>query len=388
VPSHRRRSQLPGPLRAAAGLVVVAVVAGVWTGFARTGGSDCTGSVRLAVAAAPEIAPAVETTARRWVDEGGGQVDGRCLAVDVSAVSPVDVAVAIAGRLGVPLDGVGPPGERVPVPEVWVPDSTTWLTRLQAAASGLVPANGPSLARSAIVVAMPEPVAKRLGWPGRRLSYPDVLNVITANTELHPGIVDPSRDAGGLAGALALSRAASAAGDTGDAAVAVLRSLAVGTSTVPQDLLNKFPRQPDETSLASAKVTVAPMPEQAVIGYNAGRPPVRLAAFYLDPEPPPLDYPYVAVPGLNSDQAQAAELLRGLLTGTAFRDLLAAEGLRAADGTAGAGFAAPQGAPADVTPTPSAGTAGGSGSGGDGSAATDSAAVQGVLRTWSAITAR
>jgi Ca-activated chloride channel family protein len=387
VPSHRRRSHVPGSLLAATVVVVVGVVAAVWAGFARTGGSDCTGSVRLAVAAAPEVAPAVGATARRWVD-GGAEVNGRCLAVDVFEASSVDVAAAIAGRLGVSLDGVGQPGERVPVPEVWVPDSSTWLTRLQAAASGLVPADGPSLARSAIVVAMPEPVAKRLGWPGRRLSYQDVLDVITADTELHPGIVDPSRDAGGLAGALALTRAANAAGDTEDAAVAVLKSLAVGTSTVPQDLLNKFPRQPDETSLASAKVTVAPLPEQAVIDYNAGRPPVRLAAFYLDPEPPPLDYPYVAVPGLNSDQAQAAELLRGQLAGAAFRDLLAVQGLRASDGTAGGAFDPPRGAPADVTPTPSAGTAGGSGSGGDGSPVPDSAAVQAVLRTWTSITAR
>lgn len=387
MPSHRRRSRVPGSLIATTIVVVVGVVAAVWAGLARTGGADCTGSVRLTVAAAPEIAPAVEATARQWVD-AGGHVKGRCVVVNVSAASPVDVAAAIAGRLGVSLDAVGQPAERVPVPEVWVPDSTTWLTRLQAAAPGLVPANGPSLARSAIVVAMPEPVAKRLGWPDRRLSYSDVVDVITANTELHPGIVDPSRDAGGLAGALALSRAANATGDSRDAAVAVLKTLAVGTSTVPQDLLNKFPRQPDETSLASAKVTVAPLPEQTVIDYNAGRPPVRLAAFYLDPEPPPLDYPYVTVPGLNSDQALAAELLRGELGGAEFRDLLAAEGLRASDGTAGAGFAAPAGAPADVTPTPSAGTAGGSGSGGDGSTVPDSAAVQSVLRTWTSITTR
>jgi hypothetical protein len=367
--------------------MLAGVVGAVWTGYARVGGSECTSLVRLAVAAAPEIAPAIEATARQWTG-GGARVEGQCVAVDVSAASPVDVAAAVAGRLGVSLAGTGQAGERVPVPDVWVPDSTTWLLRLQAAATGLVPADGRSLARSAIVVAMPEPVAKQMGWPGRRLSYPDLLNVIIANTELHPGIVDPGRNAGGLAGALALSQAAKSVADPAKTTAAVLRTLAVGNSTVPQDLLNKFPRQPDETSLASAKVTVAPLPEQALIAYNAGRPPVRLAAFYLRPEPPPLDYPYVAMPGLDSDQAVAAQALRGVLAGGAFREQLAANGLRNADGTAGAGFAAPRGAPADVTPTPSAGTAGGSGSGGDGDAAPDGAAVKAVLGTWTKVTAR
>jgi Ca-activated chloride channel family protein len=388
VSRHRRRSQVPASLRAAtAGLMLAGVAAVVWVGYSRAGGSECTTVVRLTVAAAPEVAPAVETTARRWTG-GGARVQGHCVAVDVSAASSADVAAAVAGRLGVSLAGVGQGGERLPVPDVWVPDSTTWLTRLQAAAAGLVPAGGPSLARSAIVVAMPEPVARQLGWPGRRLSYPDLLNVITANTELHPGIVDPGRDAGGLAGALALSRAAASVADPAKTTEAVLRSLAVGDSTVRQDLLNKFPRQPDPASLASAKVTVAPLPEQAVIAYNAGRPPVRLAAFYLAPEPPPLDYPCVAMPGLNSDQATAAGALRGVLAGTGFRDALAKTGLRAADGTAGAGFAAPRGAPADVTPTPSAGSGGVSGSGGDGSGAPDAAAVGAVLRTWDTVTAR
>jgi Ca-activated chloride channel homolog len=379
---------VPGSLRATMAAVMLAGVSwAVWTGYARVGGSECTSQLRLTVAAAPEIAPAVEAAATQWAG-GGARVGGQCVVVDVSAASPVDVAVAVAGRLGVSLAGVGQTGQRVPVPDVWVPDSATWLLRLQAAAAGLVPASAPSLARSAIVMAMPEPVAKQLGWPGRRLSYPDVLDVITANTELHPGIVDPGRDAGGLAGVLALSRAAKSVADPAKNTAAVLRTLAVGNSTVPQDLLNKFPRQPDPTSLASAKVTVAPLPEQAVIAYNAGRPPVRLAAFYLKPEPPPLDYPYVAMPGLNSDQAAAADALRGVLTGAAFREQLATNGLRTADGTAGAGFAAPRGAPADVTPTPSAGTAGGSGSGGDSSGAPDAAAVKAVLKTWSSVTAR
>lgn len=393
MPRHRRPAGVPGVLRAiVVALVLAGVVGAVWIGSARIGGPGCPGQVRLTVAAAPEIAPVVETAAKRWTSDGA-RVDQGCVTVDVAATSPVDVATTIAGRQGVALAGVGQAGERVAVPDVWVPDSTTWLTRLQAAAAGLAPASGPSLARSAIVVAVPEPVGKQLGWSGRRLSYRDLLTVITSNTKLHVGIVDPGRDAGGLAGALALTQAAKSGPGTGSAAgpgssaEAVLRTLAVGSSTLRQDLLNKFPRQPDPASLAAAKVTVAPLPEQAVIAYNAGRPPVRLAAFYLSPQPPPLDYPYVVMPGLNAGQTAAADALRGVLTGTAFRAALARNGLRGPDGTAGAGFAAPSGAPAAVTPTTSTGTGGGSGSAA-GAAVPDAAAVKTLLQAWTAVTAR
>jgi hypothetical protein len=85
--------------------------------------------------------------------------------------------------------------------------------------------------------------------------------------------------------------------------------------------------------------------------------------------------------------------VRAVLAGAAFRELLANQGLRAADGTAGPSFAAPRGAPADVTPTPSAGTdggngSGGNGSGGDGSNAPDAKAVQSALTKWTRLTAR
>jgi Ca-activated chloride channel homolog len=380
---------VPAPLRAVLVAVgLVAVVGLVWTGVAGLNGAGCGGQVRVTVAAAPEISSAIDALAKQWVATAP-EAGGECVAVEVQAQAPVEVAAAIAGRQGVALPGVGQSGADVRVPEVWVPDSTTWLTRLQAAAAGLVPTSGQALARSAVVLAMPEPVAQRLGWPDRRLSYPDVLEVLTEDTAVHAGIVDPSRDAGGLAGVLALSRAASAAGDgPAQTTDAVLRTLAVGNSTVQQDLLNKFPRQADATSLASAKVTVAPLPEQAVVAYNAGRPPVRLAAFYLDPEPPPLDYPFVAMPGLDGEQSAAAAGLQRILAGSGFRERLAAQGLRAADGTPGPGFAAPRGAPPDVTPTPTSGTAGGTGSGGDGSGVPDPAAVRDALARWSRATTR
>ena len=85
---------------------------------------------------------------------------------------PVDVAAVVAGRHGVSLAGVGQPSGTLGSPDVWVPDSSTWLLRLRGAASGFSPTNVTSIARSPVVVAMPEPVAAAVGWPREKLTWP------------------------------------------------------------------------------------------------------------------------------------------------------------------------------------------------------------------------
>jgi hypothetical protein len=98
---------------------------------------------------------------------------------------------------------------------------------------------------------------------------------------------------------------------------------------------------------------------------------VPLAALYVDPAPVPLDYPFAVMPGTSVDKATAASAILGLFAGDAYRNRLAAAGLRGDDGGIGAGFAAPKGAPALTAPV---------------TAAPDPARVDTALATWSAIT--
>ncbi len=361
-------------------MALVVVAGGVWTGYRQLSKPTCTGQVRLAVAAAPEIAPAIRAAADEWTGDGAS-ADGTCVTVAVDPAAPAEVAAAIASRQGATLTGVGPANGATQVPDVWVPDASTWLLRLQKAAPGLVPQQATSVARSPVVLALPEPIAKQLGWPDKKVTYGDLLLAMQTSTQMHPGIVEPGRDAVGLSGLLALSAAANAAGATArETTVAVLKGLAVGNSTVAQDLLNNFPTSTDPAALAAAKVNVAPLSEQTLITYNAGPPPVRLAALYLTPPPPPLDYPCVELPGLDSVHTAAADGLRGVLSGSSFRDRLAEQGLRGPDGTAGAGFTAPRGAPVDVTPSPGQ-------QNGVAASGLDTAAVDRALKTWTTITA-
>ncbi len=301
----------------------------------------------------------------------------------VTDSDPVDVAAVVAGRHGVSLAGVGQPSGTLGSPDVWVPDSSTWLLRLRGAASGFAPTNLTSIARSPVVVAMPEPVAAAVGWPRKQLTWNDLLSQLNSGTSLKPGVVEPTRDAAGLSGLLALSAAAQASGASArQASTAVLRALASGKSALRQDLLARFPRSADPATVASS-LSAAPLSEEDVVQYNSTKPPIPLAALYIEPAPISLDYPYAVMPGTDPVKVKAAEGLFRVLTTNDFKNRLGAQHLRAADGTWGAGFEAPTGAPSpagspQVTASPNAG---GTAAGGF-----DPAAVEAILGTWTAVT--
>jgi glycosyltransferase involved in cell wall biosynthesis len=335
------------------------------------GGSGCGNPLRLALAVAPELVPAAQATAADWV-RGDVTIGGRCVAVDVTGAESADVAAAIAGRANVAVPGLAG-NQQVKVPNVWIPDSSTWLQRLRTAGPNLVPNEAPAIASSPVVLAMPQPIAANLGWPTAKLTWIDVLKRMTTGTGLRAGIVEPTRDAAGLAGLVSISVAANTAGGVNgqQATAAAMRGLVVGRSAVRDDLLQRFPRSADQAALATG-IAAAPLSEQSVNGYNKKSPGVPLASLYLDPAPPALDYPFTVVPGGDADRTTAAQRLRAAFTGDKYRDRLAAAGLRAADGSTGKGFPEAPGAPAG---------------GGQGGAATELALVDRVLTTWAAMTA-
>ncbi|MFC8617027.1 substrate-binding and VWA domain-containing protein [Micromonospora purpureochromogenes] len=339
------RSSIRGAGAAAAATALVVVVGGTWFGYQQLAGPSCSGEIQLSVAAAPELAPAVQRASAQWVEDGAA-VSGTCIAVNVSASEPVDVAAAVASKHGATLAGVGQASGTVTTPDVWIPDSSTWLLRLKNnGATAFAPGNGNSVARSPVVVAMPEPVASRFGWPDKKLGWTDLLNAVSTGKGLRAGIVEPTQDAAGLSGLLSLTAAASASGgDTAKATTGALRALATGRSALRQDLLARFPRSNDPTSIASG-LGAAALSEEDVMAYNSTKPPIPLAALYLEPAPMPLDYPFAVLPGIEPAKQSAARVLFELLTTQGFKNRLAAQSLRAPDGNWGDGFKAPQGAP-------------------------------------------
>ncbi|GIJ66576.1 hypothetical protein Voc01_014930 [Virgisporangium ochraceum] len=356
---------------------MIALLAGALFGYRQFMADDstaagCDNPLRLSLAVSPELVPVAQATATDWV-RSGVSVANRCIAVDVASAESADVAAAIASRSELNLAGVTG-AQQVKVPNLWIPDSSTWLRRLRTLGPNLVPADAPSIASSPVVVAAPQPVATAaFGWPQTKLTWKQLLGKMTTGTGLRAGIVEPTRDAAGLAGLVSLAVAASDGGANAQQnTAAAMRGLVAGRSAVRDDLLQRFPRANDQAALASA-ISAAPLSEQTVNAYNAKTPVVPLAALYPEPASAALDYPFTIVPGGDADRTTAAERLRAAFTGDKYRDRLAAAGLRAADGTTGKGFPSAPGAPA----------AGGQG----GAAGADLNVVDRILSTWTAMTA-
>ena len=296
--------------------------------------------MKLTVAAAEDIAPTVRAAAQEW-SASASAGKGTCVAIDVQAAKPSDVAAAVSRAQKASLSGLDAASGTVQVPDVWVPDSSTWLVRLRAALPGFTVADEGSIALSPVVMALPEPIAKQIGWPARKLTYRDLVGQVTTSTTLRAGIVEPTRDAVGLSGLLALDA------NVGSALPAVLHALAAGRSALRANLLQQFPQAGDEASIASA-LGLAPLSEQDVISYNAASPAVPLAAVYARPAPLPMDYPYVVMPGAESAQASAAQSFYRSLRTEAGTERLGRAGFRSPDGESPGVFTAPIGAPGAV----------------------------------------
>ena len=106
-------------------MAIVVVISGAWLTYQQFADSGCTGSVRLSVAAAPEIAPAVKQVADKW-SQDGAEVGGTCVFVDVADQTSATVAQAVSREHSVTLAGLGQAPEAGQVPDVWIADSTTW----------------------------------------------------------------------------------------------------------------------------------------------------------------------------------------------------------------------------------------------------------------------
>ncbi|MFD0522888.1 substrate-binding domain-containing protein [Paractinoplanes durhamensis] len=335
MPGRHRHLQRTGLVVTAAALSIAVITGGAWAGYHELSGKKCTAPVKLQVAAAAEIAPAIKTTADAWTKK-----DGSCVTVAVTAAGPAEMAAAIGQRHGVSLEGVGS-GKLDPSGiDAWIPDSSTWLLRLASEAPGFVPTSLGSVAVSPIVLAVPEPAAKTLGWPAKTPALPDLVKRIAADKTLRAGIVDPGRDATGLGGLLAVAGAAGTGTSAATLKVGAMRALAANSSSIRSDMTQKF----------GTTVGLAPLSEADVIDYNRSGPETPLAALYPQPASVVLDYPFAVMPGVDPEKAKAATGLRTALASAAFVAELARAGVRGPGGEAGAGFATPENAPAAIPP--------------------------------------
>ena len=322
------------PRRTVAVTVALAVVAGVagagWYGYEHVlKPGSCRSTVDLKVAAAPEIAPALQQVASRLErrSHATGRRDLRQGRRDLGHSGRRGGRDRCANRRRDHRSEQ--PNGNIEVPDVWVPDSTSWLSRLQGASTP-IKLSGESIASSPVVIAVPQPVAKSLAARSDKPTWSSLLACSRPGLS-KSGIVDPNGDASGLSALLAVG-GATQSGATGAAAkaaaqaatVGVIRALSSGSSQVRDDLLGRFPRSADATALAR-RLSVAPLPEQAVLAYNSARPPVPLVGLYVSPAPSALDYPYTPIDLTGTKKAAAAKF-QARLGGASWSNLLAQDG--------------------------------------------------------------
>lgn len=303
--THSRvRPRRTAALVAGALAVTTAVAGGVWLAGA-LGDDACANQKRLDVTASPDIAPALREVAARLERGREG-----CVRVAVRAQSSLDV-----------IDGLSHGNIRPP--DVWVPDSSLWLTRADVDALASVK-NAPSVAASPLVLAVTRRSAETLAPSGT----PGVGDLLTAADAGHLAVTlsDQRLSPARVGAVLALSSATAELPDARAALASVLRSVEAS------------PVESTPTALTSGTTSTTPLamplPEQSV--WQANQDLTRAAGDELVavyPGAVTYDYPY-AVLTQDSTRAQVADEFFGLLRGGVAKHHLEAAGFRDADGAA------------------------------------------------------
>ncbi|MEJ3742225.1 substrate-binding domain-containing protein [Actinomycetes bacterium KLBMP 9797] len=243
--------------------LLVAILA-AWGGVAYLGrqqpAGDCAGPVTLRIAAAPAIAAAVTGVATRRPDP--------CYRVEVAARESAAVA------------------EHQSDAHVWLPESTFWLRRARSLGAFEAPDRGTPVASSPVVVALAEQLARRLGWPARKVTWSRLFG----GDGVPVGLPDPASDPLGLATVLAVRTLTAREKSPQAANVAALRRISPNTVTRAADLYRSAAKKAFVTS------------EQA-LRQHGGQKLVEAAP---DIDVPALDFPYAVLPAAPEAERQAA----------------------------------------------------------------------------------
>jgi ABC-type molybdate transport system substrate-binding protein len=327
-------------VRAVAAVIVLALVS--WFGVRyvvhRAGAGDCgSGTITLRVAAAPDIAPVLASVAGSLA--GAQRHAGQyCYTAQVSVADPAKTATALSGKVS------------DTQPDVWVPDSSYWLSRLAGGQDA--PVRSASVASSPVVIALADPVARKLGWPDRAIGWRQLLATGGGAPGPQLGMPDPAGSPVGVSALLAVSAVTVKDGRPTAATVAAMRSLAANVSTVASDLYGKLPQSADAATVARS-LGGFPATEQSVAAYDAQHPAVTAVPVYPEPASPSLDYPYLVTAGRSGQTSAAAQRFLSILQSPEASQALTRAGFRTASGSTGAGFPAGSGLrPGIVAPVP------------------------------------
>ena len=295
------------------------------------------------------------------------QVNGSCYGITVNATPSGIMESRLTEASWDPAWG--------PAPDAWSPAASTWLQLLRHDRAShdrpdILPAETESVASTPIVLAMPEPMAKALGWPDAAIGWADLLNLANHPdgwaTKGHPewgtfklGKTNPNISTTGLSATVGVFVAAT--GTSSDLTpdtlkdprvrqfvAGVERSVAHYGDTALTFLTNL--QRADDAGAALGYVSAVTVEEKSIVDYNNGNPTgdletagqhgqprVPLVAIYPKEGTLNSDNPFAVLHAPWSDagkQAGAKDFLT-FLREPAQQELFTDAGFRTADGQPG-----------------------------------------------------
>jgi Ca-activated chloride channel family protein len=343
APARRRRS---GAIVWIALVAVVSIaVAGagyVWRSNSSGSGTGCGGDpVTTTIAASPDQHSVMSELANRWnADEP--RIDGTCVAVNVVSAEPSKVAAALGSSWSEGRDG--------PRPDVWAPDSIAWtfVAAARPEAAPLLPKRAPSVASSAIVLALPRPMAEAMGWPKRPIKSIDLIGALATHKSWadfgHPnwgafrfGMPDPTRSAAALSVLLSvIDRNADSKVSNEEISQAVSFSSAVSAFVPSSDTFFDEISRAGSPEEALASATIFPTDERELAAYRPTGSALDFVPVYPGDEATFADHPYAILkaPWVDETRADTAAKFRDYLLSVDGQRAYGAAGFRDAAGTA------------------------------------------------------
>jgi len=314
------------------------------------------GCVHLVVWASFEKSALLGDIAARY-EQTRPSEDLRCVEIDVVRMASGEAEDALA-------HGVFGNDAR---PDVWSPAASTWVSLLErhrvvAGAPAIVPAAGASILQSPLVIAMPEPMAKALGWPTNEISWLEIFKLAQDPqgwaSRGHPewgrfklSKTNPLISTSGLHTLIATYKMA-AGGSIDDPSVrAFMKSVESSVvhygSTVSAFLKNLA--DADDRDEALLYVSAIAMEEKQVWEYNQGNPEfrssgtrlvpkIKLVAVYPREGTLMADHPYVVLdaPWVDDPKRRAAARFLAYLKSDAIQQEFQRNAFRGARGETGA----------------------------------------------------
>jgi Ca-activated chloride channel homolog len=179
--STRRRNPLPLIIAVVIGLVAIIAIYLVLKPSGHRTGNKSTAArgncVALTVVASSEKSALLGELADRY-GKSGRTFSGKCANVKI-------VSKASGGAMEALAAGWNPARDGGPVPQVWTPAASSWVSLLRERAAThdrpnvVGDAKPASIAQTPLVLAMPKPMAEALGWPTKPIGWSDVLGLET-----------------------------------------------------------------------------------------------------------------------------------------------------------------------------------------------------------------